>query len=415
MKVYKFGGASVKSAKAIENLGNILTSNNTDLMIVISAMDKTTNALENILLKYINYQDFTEDLKKVTTFHLNIINQLFKKPESIIKTFNKTTKNLQNYLSKLPSKNYDKNYDAIVSFGELISTQIISDYLNKINIQNIWLDARKIIKTDNNFRAASVNFEATKQKLAEKINFSEQNIYITQGFIASNFKEETTTLGREGSDYTASVIANLLNAENLTLWKDVAGIFNADPKIKQDAKKLKKISYREATELAYFGAKVIHPKTTKPLIANNIPLIIRSFNNINEEGTTVANFDEKVFPKIPIYIYSDNQVLVTINSNNFIDEHIFEKVFSIFRKFNTKINLLQNSALTLSLCFNYNKNNFNSLISTLKQEFKIKYNNNLTLLTIRHYNSTTINNCTKNKNIILEQKNRLNAFFLMET
>lgn len=414
MKVYKFGGASVKNADAVKNLAKILSRESADLVVVVSAMHKTTNALENILLKYFKGEKFIDDFKDIVAFHHQIINNLFKKPDVFYRKFNKITDCLLNYLNNPPSDNFDKEYDAVVSFGEILSTKIISCYLNETGIENLWIDAREVIKTDDNYRAASVDLEKTKPKLFKSLNFSKNKIFITQGFIGSDKNEETTTLGREGSDYTAAVIANLMNAESLTLWKDVAGIYNADPKEKTDAVKLDKISYREATELAYFGAKVIHPKTAKPLMNKDIELSIRSFNNVEEKGTSVANYAEKISPVVPIFIFSKNQVLVTISSNDFIDEYLFEKVFSIFRKFKTKVNLLQNSALNLSLCFDYNQNNFESLLQELKLKFKVKYNSNLSLLTIRHYTENVIKDCTKNKKILLEQKNRLNAFFLLE-
>lgn len=414
MKVYKFGGASIKSAVAIKNIANILLYESSDLMLVISAIDKTTNALEKLLLKYFNHQNFDDEFNFIYNFHFQIINNLFNNNDNFFINFKKITDSLYKYLCTKSSDNFDKEYDTIVSFGEIMSTHIISAYLNKINIKNKWIDARKIIKTNSNFRAADIDFNATIKRIKENIDFKEHKIFITQGFIGSDNKQITTTLGREGSDYTASVIANLLNAKNLTLWKDVAGIFNADPKLKTSATKIEKISYREATELAYFGAKIIHQKTAKPLIDKNIPLTIRSFNNLNETGTTVSNFNYKIFPIVPIYIFNKNQTLITISSNNFVNEYLFEKVFSTFRKFKTKINLFQNSALNLSLCFDYNPNNFENLLIKLKENFKVRYNSGLTLLTIRHYNEETIKKCTLNKKILLEQKNRVNAFFLIE-
>ncbi len=414
MKVYKFGGASVKSADAIKNIYNILKRENADIVIVISAMNKTTNHLENLLLKYFNNEDFNETLTEIIDFHKNITNELFPDNTFYSEILFPEIEDLKRHLNNPPSNKFDKEYDFIVSKGEIFSTLITSNYLNHSKLHNTWLDARNIIKTDSNFRAAKVDFFKTERNLKETINFNKNKFYITQGFIGSNSNNEVTTLGREGSDYSAAIIANLLSAESLTLWKDVDGIYNIDPKIKSDAIKIEEISYREATELAYFGAKIIHHKTATPLMNKGIALYIRSFNNLEKKGSVVGNFNNKIYPKVPIYIYSYNQILLTISSNEFINEYHFEKIYSIFKKFKTKINLLQNSALNLSVCFDYRKTNFEMLMLEVKKHFSTKHNSDLTLITIRHYTQQAIDECTKNKNIILEQKNRLNAFFLIE-
>ncbi len=416
MKVYKFGGASVKSAKAVRNLLKILTANQEELFIVISAMDKTTNSFECLLNDFIRNNIFEDELNEIFLFHENIINDLFDDKKIMIKILNNIFEQIHEIIKNSDRDNYDKLYDSVVSFGEIISTTIISSFLNENGIKNTWLDAREIIITDDNFRAASVNYSLTRQKISAKLNKSKSNIFITQGFIGADNAGNTTTLGREGSDYTAAVIANLTESKSLTLWKDVAGIYNADPKLMPDAVRIDKISFREATELAYFGAKIIHPKTAKPLMEKNIELYIRSFNDIDAKGTIVGNFAAKIFPVTPIYIFNKNQTLITLSSKTFqfISESFYEKVFYIFEKHKTKINLIQNSALNLSLCFDFNANSFSALLLELKNNFETKYNNDLTLITIRHFTEKAINSIMENKNIIMQQRNRLNAFFLVE-
>lgn len=416
MNVYKFGGASVRSAEAVRNLLRIISKNDENLFIVISAMDKMTNELEILLNKFFNNQFYDEQLQKIYSFHLNIISQLFNSESDIYNILKNNIDELKNLLVESNKQNYDKTYDSIVSYGEILSTLIISNYLNVNGIKNKWLDAREIISTDDNFRQASVNFEDTSKNINNVLNISDHKIFVLQGFIGSTKNGETTTLGREGSDYTASVIANITNAHSLTLWKDVAGIFNADPKLINNVTKLEKISYREATELAFFGAKIIHPKTAKPLMEKNIELSIRSFTDVSKKGTSVGNFDFKISPVVPIFIYNSNQMLITLSDPDFqfISEDFFEKVFSIFKKFKVRINLFQNSALNLSLCFDNNKNNFEPLFSELEMYFNAKFNQNLTLITIRHFSEDTINKTIENKKILMQQRNRLNAFFLVE-
>lgn len=415
MEIFKFGGASVKNADAIVNIHNIIKKHNDSLFIVISAMDKITNAFEEVLDDYFDNKEKEYDLKlnKIKSFHLSIIENLFDNPDEISHKIDTIFKEIINILKNKRLKNYHKTYDTIVPYGELLSTIIISEYLNNSGIKNKWLDARKIITTDSNFRKANVNFQLTSQKIQHYIDNKTQ-IYITQGFIGADQKNNTTTLGREGSDYSAAIFANLLDAKSLTLWKDVAGIYNADPKMMKQTQKIDQISYYEATELAYFGTKIIHPKTVKPLIDKNIKLYIKSFSNPDLQGTTVANFNFKIKPVMPIYIFNKNQTLVTVRMKefDFISEKFFERIFRIFYNYKVKINLIQNSALTISLCFDHSEVVFDKLLSELKQYFEVRHNKGLTLLTVRHYDEKILNEMLKGKKIFLEQKNRLNAFYL---
>ena len=416
MIVYKFGGASVKSAETIRNLLKIIRLQNKNLFIIVSAMHKTTNELEGLLNRYFTNENMQGQFGKIYKFHFEIMNDLFTNKSPIWIEINNIFNQLKKLLKEKKSYDYDEMYDKIVPFGEIISTTIISTYLQENGIDNLWLDARDLIITDNNHRAANVDFNATRNKLTNITNFTKNKIFITQGFIGATNNGTPTTLGREGSDYTAAIIANILDAQSLTLWKDVEGIYNADPNKNPNAIKLEKISYREATELAYFGAKIIHPKTAKPLMNKGIPIVIRSFLNIEKKGTIVGNFDEKISPVIPIFIENKNQVLFTISAFNFefINEKMLERIFKIFNQFKIKINLLQNSALNLSLCFDYNPNNFESLVAEIKKYFNTKYNKNLTLLTIRHFTEKSIKETIANKKILMEQKNRVNAFFVID-
>jgi len=413
MKVFKFGGASIKSAEAITNIRNIIKKYNNKLFIVISAMDKTTKAFEDVLYNFFANKDYVSKIEKIKSFHLSVISKLFADSFEIKNKIESIFNEIYNLLDNKKSQDYHKTYDALVSYGEILSTIIISEYLNYSGIKNKWLDARKIISTDSNFRKANVDFQKTAENLKNALNENE-NIYITQGFIAADSKNNTTTLGREGSDYSAAIFANILNAESLTLWKDVAGIYNADPKLIEQAQKIDQISYYEATELAYFGSKIIHPKTAKPLIDKNIKLFIKSFENPDLEGSSVANYNFKINPVIPIYIFNKNQTLITLRAKEFefISEKIFEKIFKIFYDFRVKINLIQNSALTVSLCFDHSEVVFEKLLAELKKHFEIRHNQGLTLLTVRHFDENILKEMLQNKKIFLEQKNRLNAFYL---
>ncbi len=415
MIVYKFGGASVKCAEAVRNVLKIIKLCDSELVVVVSAMGKMTNAFEKLLNNYFQKEKYANEFDFIKKYHFKIAKELFK-DHKILQKIEKLFDSLEKKLEAPVSENYDKEYDEIIRYGELLSSLIISEFLNNNGVENELLFANEIIKTDSHFRDAKVDIVLTTSKLKEKIDFNKKKIYILQGFIASNENNEPTTLGREGSDYTAAIVANICNATELTLWKDVAGIYNADPKLVNDAIKLEKISFREASELAYFGAKVIHQKTAKPLMLKDITLKIRSFQDYNETGTLVANFANKIEPLVPISIIKKNQILLTISSKEFefINEKIIERIFSILNKFKIKINLMQNSALNLSLCFDQSPNSINNLLQEIDAEFNYKYNTDLTLVTIRYYDKKTIETLTQNKKIKLEQKNRINAFYLLE-
>lgn len=415
MKVFKFGGASVSNVKSIENVGNIIRAySNEQLLVVVSAMDKTTNALEELAGCFFKGEPLQEKLDEILQYHIQIISAIFgddkANTERTLKFFDKLTE----YLEREPSENFDYEYDQIVSFGELISTSILSEYLNFIGLSNQWADARHIIRTDNHYREGNVNWEKTEQKIQKHLNPNLTSLIITQGFIAGTNEYTTTTLGREGSDYSAAIFGYSLNAEEVTIWKDVPGLLNADPKYFTDAVKLDKISYKEAIELAYYGATIIHPKTIKPLQNKSIPLKVKSFYDFMAPGSIICN--ESNLNYTPCYIFKRNQVLISIYpiDFSFIAEENLSLIFGLFAHFNVKINLMQNSAISFSVCADYNIEALNGLIEELNTEFKVKYNLNLELITVRNYDQKTIDKVVKGRKIFTEQKSRATIQLVVE-
>ena len=413
MKVFKFGGASVKNAEAVKNVGKVINLFDDDLVVVVSAMDKTTNALEKVVESYMNkVGDSFYHLDKVKAFHYSIMDELFKdKNHAIYEEIHNAFVEIEWELEEEPTRSYDYVYDQIVSVGEVISTKIISAYLNLLGIQNKWVDVRNIIQTDNTHRDAKVNWELTENLVKKELHWSidktSKTVFVTQGFIGSSSENFTTTLGREGSDFTAGILAYCLNAESVTIWKDVPGMLNADPKWFNETQQLKNISYHEAVELAYYGASVIHPKTIKPLQNKNIPLFVKSFVKPTSEGTVINNnstHDES----ISSFIIKKNQVLISIESKDysFIIENNLSQIFGIFSNNGVKINLMQNSAISFSVVVDHNPQKMPQLINELKPFYKVLYNENLDLVTIRHYNQTAIDKVVDGKIVLLEQKSR---------
>ncbi len=422
MKVFKFGGASVNSADAVKNVVTIVNNYIDDnLLIVISAMGKTTNALEQLTDAYYNNDAYSFIYNNIKDYHHNIINELFAEDKSIIlNDINTLFKSLDKKLNLKPTTNYDYEYDQIVVYGELLSTKIIHHYLKTTGVWNIWFDARKVIITDNTFKEAKVNWELTSDEIdfsiASKYKNNENRIIITQGFIGGTLNGISTTLGREGSDYTASIFAYCLNAEEVIIWKDVPGVLNADPKYFEDTHKLDSISYREAIELAYYGASIIHPKTIKPLQNKNIPLRVKSFINPDESGTIISDIDH-ADGLMPSFIFKKNQTLVSISPRDFsfIAEDNLSDIFRIIADTGIKINLMQNSAISFSICIDENKKRLDRLIESLKKDYQVKYNQELELITIRHYDQQTIDKIVGNRRIYVEQKNRLTTQLIVET
>jgi aspartate kinase len=415
MKVFKFGGASVKDAEAVKNVATILASYKSEkIVVVVSAMDKTTNALEKIVNSYYDrYDDLRIHIDFVRNFHLQIIDDLgFKEYHSIRAEVENSFVEIDWIVEEEPSKGYAFIYDQIVAQGEIISTRIISAYLNENGISNQWLDIRNVLQTDNSYREAKINWDLTEKLIHMQLPplHNKSNIVVTQGFIGCTSENFTTTLGREGSDYTAAILSYCLNASEMIVWKDVPGILSADPKFSEEAIKLEQVSYHDAIELTYYGATVIHPKTIKPLENKGIPLRVCSFKFPAEKGTLIGNF-QGTKPLVPCYIFKFNQILFSISSKDFsfITEEGLSRIFSIFAEMNIKINLMQNSALSFSVCVDNDPFKIPKLKEILLNEFRVLYNDGLKLVTVRHYYASTIDQLIKGKDILLEQRSRHTA------
>jgi aspartate kinase len=414
MKVFKFGGASVKDADSVRNLARIIESHKSEkLIVVVSAMGKMTNAFEWLIHSFCYQSSSTkESLDHIVDFHNTILWDLFPdKKEKVYVAINELFYQLQEVLEKGRDTDYDQTYDSIIGFGELLSTTIVSHFLSKESISNCWLDARSLIKTNSDFRQAMVNWEETEKNIQANLTHS---IIVSQGFIGSDKNGNMTSLGREGSDFTAAIFGYCAKAESVTIWKDVEGVLNADPKHFPEASKIDKMSYREAIELSYYGATVIHPKTIKPLENKLIPLYVKSFIHPENEGTVVQKSME-FDALLPSYIFIENQILVSISPKDFsfIAEDNLSFIFAKLAEAKIKVNLIQNSALSFSVCFENSTNNVEHLFSLLKGTFDVRYNDKATLLTIRHYNEEVLTKMTANKTILLEQKSRNSARFVL--
>jgi len=415
-RIFKFGGASVKNSDAIINLKEIVSLHKEGLtVIVVSAIDKTTNQLEEIWKSYLNddVDSAIQKTNKCIDFHYDIINNLvLNKDDDFVVQFNSLSNELKSFLSN-NKKNNNLSYSKIVSYGELWSTLIISSYLNREGYLNNWVDARKIIKTKLNFIESDVDWEKTNEIVNQTIN--KKKLYVTQGFISSNSDGLTTTLGREGSDFTASIIGTCLAVDEVVIWKDVDGLLNADPKWFDNTKVLKNISYKEAIELSYLGASVIHPNTVKPLQNKKINLRIKSFLVPSNKGSLISEsgLDDR---EIPSLIYKPNQFLLSITTKDYsfvFEEHISE-IFSIFSYSGYKVHLMQNSALSFSVCGIISPFKLPLLIKGLQKNYKVKYNEKVDLLTIRHYNSLDIPDFLKSKEILIQQRSRSTIRFVFK-
>jgi len=404
MQVYKFGGASVKDAAAVNNLVDVLRLMGTkELVVIVSAMGKTTNALEAVVAAYFdNKSQLPDSIQASVSFHESILNELFPKGHKIFSDVQTLFGELKGFLAWNKSPQYDFVYDQIVCYGELISTTIISAYLNEVGISNTWVDARELIQTDTNYRDARVNWEASQEAIKSQID--QKSLSITQGFIGSDPNNFTTTLGREGSDYTGGIFAYCLNATSLTIWKDVPGVLNGDPRVFKNTELLQQISYEEAIELAFYGASVIHPKTLQPLQRKEIPLFVKSFMHPENKGTTVRK-GQTLIPELPCYIVKKNQVLISLSSLDFsfmMEEHI-GAVFKLLGTYKMKVDVIQNSAISFSVCVHDKFNNLEVLSAQLKRTFKVKITSGVSLFTIRHATPDSITRIEKNKTILLKQ------------
>lgn len=408
MKVFKFGGASVKNAEAVRNVARVLNHfPDEEILIVVSAMGKTTNALENIVQKHFQGLPVKQLLNEVQVQHVAVINELFSPDEHRVRSDVEMLFKQLEILTEHPNnKPYNQLYDALVPYGELVSTKIVSSYLNGHNYPNRWLDARRLIRTDQNYRFARIDWAFTTRMVKETINPGQR--YVIQGFIGSDDDMHSTTLGREGSDYTASVLGYVLQAEQVVIWKDVPGVLNGDPKVFEDVQLLRHISYREAIELAYYGASVIHPKTIQPLQEKGVPLLVKPFTAPDKEGTTIQA-GATLQPMLPCFIKKNNQALITINTRDlaFIVEEHLSTVYKLFHQFGIRVNLAQNTAISSSFCINHDPVNVPALCEALKQEFDVKIKEKVCLYTVRHHDSASRKKMRNTGEVLLEQRSIL--------
>ena len=410
MLVFKFGGASVKDADGIVNLAKVVKKYSADqVLIVVSAMGKTTNALENLTKAFVNgsegFQGIFDDIK---TYHYTIIEKLFEPYHPIFNDVANTFVEIEWLIEDDPHEDYDFVYDQIVSVGELVSTRIVNAYLNKEGLKSQWVDVRGYIHTDNTYREGAVQWAKTRETINTGIpGLLQKGIVVTQGFLGGTSENFTTTLGREGSDYTASIFAACLGAESVTTWKDVPGILNADPKYFEDTVKFDELSYNEAIEMTYYGASVIHPKTIKPLQNAKIPLFVKSFTDPEAPGTLIHENSDNKFIK-PVIILKQNQVLLSLSAKDysFISEDHLSNIFKMFAQNHIKVNMMQTSALSFSVCFDLNEGRFKRLLKDLSTDFKAKFNNNLSLITVRHCLQSSLKELTAGKTVLMEQLSR---------
>lgn len=406
IKIYKFGGASVKDANGVKNVANILQkTNHNNILVVVSAMGKMTNAFESLVHAYINKKEVGKSITYINQYHFSIIKELgFSVEDTISLEIQIILHSITAFFIQNKIKDYNFIYDQIVSKAELLSTKIVSAYLTKISIQNTWLDVRDYIKTDSNYRGANVNWKATNKLIN---NIKTTNLHIVQGFIAQDSNNTTTTLGREGSDYTAAIFAHCLDAESMQIFKDVNGVYNADPNTFKNAKLLREISYKETIEMAFYGASVIHPKTLQPLKEKNIPLYVKSFIDPKLKGTKIG-LNLALKPKTACYIVKNNQILLSISTKNFsfMMEKNISEIFHFISNYKIKVNVIQTSAISLSICLEDKYGNISTLLDSLKLNYQVNTLDNLTLLTIRHFNTKIIQSFEKNKNVQLKQINK---------
>lgn len=408
MKIFKFGGASVKDAAGVKNVYEVLQKvGYEDVLLVVSAMGKTTNALEIVIKNYFEKSPALQSsVQEVKKYHNLIVMELFEEENNpVFADVNSLFADLDFFLSQNKSPNYNFVYDQIVSYGELISTTIISHYMNYMDIKTKWLDVRELIKTDNNYRDASVDWDLTQKNISK--NVAKKILNITQGFLGSDENNFTTTLGREGSDYTAAIFAYCLNAKSVTIWKDVPGVMNADPRYFENATLLNQISYREAIELAFYGATVIHPKTLQPLQRKEIPLFVKSFLNPELPGTSVSKGAD-LEPHLPCFIVKKNQLLISLSSIDFsfIMEENISEIFALLHQYKMKVDLIQNSAISFSVCVDDKFGNFNTLKTLLSKKFAVAYNENVSLYTIRHFDEQSAKMVETDKIVLLKQISR---------
>ena len=408
MRVFKFGGASVKDANGVKNVVNVLKEvGHQNTLVVVSAMGKTTNAMESVVHAYFNSKEnLSAAVDDVVNYHHDILSDLFgNDSHPIFFQVKSLFDEVKDFLSRNKSPNYSFVYDQVVGYGELVSTTILNAYFAEVGLESNWLDVRPLIKTDNNYREGHVNWERTQENISQAVD--KNKLYITQGFLGSDENNFTTTLGREGSDYTAAIFAYCLNANSVTIWKDVPGVLNADPRYFDNAQLLHKISYKEAIELAFYGASVIHPKTLQPLQRKEIPLHVKSFISPKDAGTTVGK-GNGIEPKVPCFIVRKNQTLVKLSSLDFsfIVEDNISEIFRLFHEYKIKVDMIQNSAISFSVCVDNKYGRLHELLNLLKAKFKVVFHEDVSLYTIRHFNNDAIESLENGKEVLLEQRGK---------
>ncbi|HEY6159653.1 MAG TPA: aspartate kinase [Bacteroidia bacterium] len=408
-KIFKFGGASVKDADAVKNVAGILKQfPSENIVAVVSAMGKTTNALERLVeAHFAKKESVVEVLNEIKKYHFDILDKLFPdKSDRVHTELHNTFVELDWAVEEEPAGDYDQVYDQVVSMGEIISSKIVAAYLKEAGLPVRWVDVRDIVKTDNTYREGKVEWNETEKLAREKLGSKKNEIILTQGFLGGTSENFTTTLGREGSDYTAAILAYCLDAESVTIWKDVPGVLNADPKWFDETKLIDQLSYQDAIELAYYGATVIHPKTIKPLQNKNIPLYVRSFVKPSEKGTVINDIQSPL--PVPCFIFKVDQVLISLSPKDFsfIVEENFSDIFKLFARHGVKVNTMQNSAISFSICVDSNPKKVPVLIRELQEQYRVLYNEKVELITIRYYDQPTIDRVALGKIILLEVKSR---------
>jgi len=415
MKVFKFGGASVRDAEGIKNLAGIVSSENGNLVIVVSAFGKTTNALEKVLNSWLegenNYTDYLEDIYH---HHLSVVEELFTSDNLAKSRIDISFAQVREYLSSAKKSGYDFEYDQVVSYGEIWSTLIVAEYLKKSGLKAEWVDIRESLITDDRHRDANILWNESSNRIKAVFDFTASPVYLTQGFIGGTFTGQSTTLGREGSDYTAAVLAHILDAECVVVWKDVPGVLNADPKWLSEARKLEEMSYREAVEMTFSGAKVIHPKTIKPLQNKNIPLYVKSFLEPQEKGTLISAHPtlRKI---IPVFIRKEKQILISFlpKDFSFVMGDNLSRIFHLFMGHGIKVNLVEASAVSIDVCVDDERAKVDSLLETLKDEYSAVYNDNVEMLSVRHYTPEAVEGIITGREVLLEQRTRSTVRFVV--
>lgn len=410
MKVFKFGGASLRDAANIQNVAEILQGYKKEaLVIIVSAMGKNTNILEAVLSAHVKQTGEAQNLYNAfKEAHYAVMRELFEPNDNIFTDINDTLVEGEWVLEEAPDDNYDYLYDQLVCMGELVSSKIVAAYLNKAGLPTTWLDARDVVATDNMYREAWVNWDKTKanaQKIVPPI-LKNTPFIITQGFIGSSSENFTTTLGREGSDYSAAIFSHCLDAESMVIWKDVPGVLNADPRVFDNTIKLDRLSYKEAIEMTYYGAKVIHPKTIKPLQNKNIPMFVKSFLDPEASGTEISSDVDDLYP--PIIVLEKNQALLHISTldYSFVAEHHMARLFAKAADLRIFVNMMQNTAVSFTICVPNVPERIETFIEGISDEFKVKFETGLELITIRHYTEETIASLKKNKIVLFEERIR---------